>query len=114
MSPARTLGVALLALAGVTCASRAAAPPSQQTRHEIQMRSVAFAPKDLKVHLGDTVAWKNADIVRHNALRPNTFDSGELKPGESYSWTPADTGTYAYRCTIHQRMRGSITVVRKQ
>ncbi len=107
------LVIALLALGGVTCASREVQPPAAGTRHEVQMRAVAFAPRELTVHLGDTISWKNVDIVRHNALRPNTFDTGELKPGESHNWTPADTGTYAYRCTIHQRMRGRITVVSK-
>lgn len=105
------MAAALLALGSLTCGSTEAAPVPGVTRHEVQMRSNSFAPRDLAVTLGDTVTWRNTDIVRHNALRREVFDSGELKGGESYSWVPADTGTYAYRCTIHQRMRGRITVV---
>lgn len=81
-------------------------------RREIRMRGNSFAPRDVRVAVGDTVVWVNGDIVRHNAVRPNLFDSGELKAGERFAWIPEDTGTVQYRCTIHSRMRGTI-VVRK-
>jgi plastocyanin len=102
----------LLTVGALGCAQGEAAPTPGVTRHEIRMRSNSFAPRDLAVTLGDTVTWRNTDIVRHNALRRGDFDTGELRGGESYTWIPSDTGTYAYRCTIHQRMRGRITVVR--
>lgn len=79
-------------------------------RHEIEMRSVSFLPGELVVAVGDTVGWRNGDIVRHNAVRPGVFESGELKPGERFDWVPADTGTFTYRCTIHARMRGKVVV----
>jgi plastocyanin len=78
--------------------------------HEIVMRSVSFGPREVTVAVGDTVVWRNADIVRHNAVRRELFDTGELQPGEKYAWVPADTGTYRYQCTIHQRMRGRLNV----
>lgn len=102
----------LLATLAAACArSEAATPLPAATKHEVQMRAVTFAPRELTVGVGDTVTWRNVDIVRHNAVRPGAFDTRELKPGESYSWVPADTGAYAYRCTIHQRMRGRLRVV---
>ncbi len=79
-------------------------------RHEIEMRSVSFLPSELVVAVGDTVGWRNGDIVRHNAVRPGVFESEDLKPGERFAWVPADTGTFTYRCTIHARMRGKIVV----
>ncbi len=80
-------------------------------RREVQMRSVSFAPAELRLALGDTVVWKNIDVVRHNAVRPGLFDTGELRTGESHTWVPTDTGTITYRCTIHARMRGKLIVV---
>lgn len=80
--------------------------------HEVRMRSVSFGPQDLTVHLGDTVVWHNVDIVKHNAVRRELFDTGELQPGEKYAWVPSDTGSYRYQCTIHQRMRGRLKVAR--
>jgi plastocyanin len=85
----------LLTVGALGCAQGEAAPTPGVTRHEIRMRSNSFAPRDLAVTLGDTVTWRNTDIVRH-----------ELRGGESYTWIPSDTGTYAYRCTIqHLRRR---------
>lgn len=112
-SSGRRLAVALIAPLAAACAESeaASAVPPAATKHEVQMRAVAFAPRELTVGVGDTVTWRNVDIVRHNAVRPEVFDTKELKPGESYAWVPVDTGTISYRCTIHQRMRGRLRVV---
>lgn len=99
-----------LLIGTLTCSRSEAAPAVDATLHEIRMRSVSFSPRDLTVGLGDTVVWHNVDIVRHDAVGGSAFDSDELKPGEKYTWVPADTGRYRYRCTIHQRMRGQIVV----
>ena len=87
-------------------------PTEEQTprRREIRMRGNSFSPRDIRAAVGDTVIWINGDIVRHNAVRPELFDSGELRSGERFTWVPADTGTVRYQCTIHSRMRGVIRV----
>ena len=102
--------IVLLSFGLATCAGGEAQIVSAGSKHEIQMRAVSFVPGELVVQVGDTVTWRNADIVRHNALRPGQFDTGELRPGERYTWVPADTGSFTYKCTIHQRMRGSLKV----
>jgi plastocyanin len=109
----RSRAVALLAFA-LACGAGAAAVASPGTKHEIAMRGNSFTPRELTITVGDTVVWKNVDIVRHNAVRPDLFDSKELRGGESYSWVAADTGHYNYRCTIHQRMRGTLTVLPRE
>lgn len=108
----RTLavGAALLAL---VAACGAAVAASNTTRLEIAMRGNSYGPRRAEVTLGDTVVWINRDIVRHDAVKPGLFDSGELIGGERYVWIPADTGVVEYRCSIHQRMRGEIRVVPK-
>lgn len=100
----------------VGCGLGASARPWESSGPQervVQMRSVSFSPSELRVTLGDTVVWKNTDVVRHNAVRPGLFDTGELRAGESYSWVPSDTGTYSYRCTIHSRMRGKLVIARE-
>lgn len=107
------LGVVLLGSAalGVAATSSSAATSDPTTRRaEIAMRGNSFRPRRVTVSLGDTVVWVNRDIVRHDAVKPDLFDSGELRGGEQFSWVPADTGLVEYRCTIHQRMRGEIRV----
>jgi plastocyanin len=81
-------------------------------RREIRMRGNSFAPREVRVAVGDTVVWVNGDIVRHNAVRRDLFDSGELRSGERFAWVPVDTGTVRYQCTIHSRMRGTIQVTK--
>jgi plastocyanin len=106
-------GVALLASAalGVAATSSSAVTSDPTTRRaEIAMRGNSFRPRRVIVSLGDTVLWVNRDIVRHDAVKPGLFDSGELRGGESFAWVPSDTGVVEYRCTIHQRMRGEIRV----
>jgi len=108
----RTLAVASTALALVV-ACGAASAASNTSRLEIAMRGNSYGPRRAEVTVGDTVVWINRDIVRHDAVRPGLFDSGELQGGERYQWVPADTGVVEYRCSIHQRMRGEIRVLPK-
>lgn len=107
----RLVALGACALGVLSCARADAAVTADPRTHDVTMRSVSFAPKELVVAVGDTVQWVNADIVRHNAVRPGLFDTGELRPGSKYSWVPTDTGEVLYRCTIHQRMRAKVTVV---
>jgi plastocyanin len=103
-----SIAVAVAALAVACGAAAAVATPG---RAEIGMRGNSFGPRRVEVSLGDTVVWVNRDIVRHDAVKPGLFDSGELRGGERFEWVPSDTGVVDYRCTIHQRMRGQIRVV---
>jgi plastocyanin len=107
-----TLGGALVLLAVTAIAATAAEKAAERSsrRSEITMRGNSFRPRRATVTLGDTVVWVNRDIVRHDAVKPGLFDSGELRGGESFAWVPSDTGVVEYRCTIHQRMRGEIRV----
>ena len=112
MSVRRVGGIAVVCVAALGAAVSAARGSLRATpvRHEVQMRAISFTPAELVVAIGDTVEWRNADIVRHNAVRVDLFETGDLKPGEHGSWVPVDTGTFTYRCTIHARMRGKIVV----
>jgi plastocyanin len=112
VSVVRVGAFAAICLAALGAAVSAARGSLRATpvRHEVQMRAISFTPAELVVAIGDTVEWRNADIVRHNAVRVDLFETGDLKPGERGSWVPSDTGTFTYRCTIHARMRGKIVV----
>ncbi len=69
------------------------------------------------ITLGETVSWVNTGSQVHTAsarTAPNggaEFDSGELRPGESYSFTPDRIGVWRYRCDEHSgEPEGMITV----
>ena len=63
---------------------------------------------------GTTVKWTNSavDKLDHTVnANDNSFSSGTLKPGESYSTTFTKPGTYMYFCSLHpEQMRARIEV----
>jgi len=75
----------------------------------VQMQGSAFRPDTVAVALGGTVTWTNDDGVTHT-VTGDGFDSGNLAPGDTFSQTFDEAGTYEYECTIHAGMRGTVTV----
>ena len=64
---------------------------------------------------GDEITWVNNSgspvVVRErDAVGGSDFDSGLLQPGESYTYTFAQFGSYGYECSEDGALRGSITV----
>jgi plastocyanin len=74
---------------------------------------LAFAPQTVTVSVGQVLQWKNTGQVMHTV----TFDGAQscltdaqLNGGSTWDVTFSQAGTYAYRCTIHPQMTGTITV----
>ena len=77
----------------------------------IEIKNFSFTPKELTVPAGSTVTWTNLDSVAHTATADDgTFNSGNLNPGQSFSFIFAKPGTYVYNCTYHPTMQGTIIV----
>ncbi|HEX7290611.1 MAG TPA: plastocyanin/azurin family copper-binding protein, partial [Conexibacter sp.] len=56
--------------------------------------------------------WTNADAASHTATADDgSFDTGTLAQGRSGSHAFTSAGTFAYHCTIHPSMHGTVTVV---
>ncbi len=68
-----------------------------------------FSPKTLTVNPGTTVIWKNQTPVLHNVIS-NQFGGGSVSPGGSISIKFSTAGTFAYHCSIHPFMTGTIIV----
>ena len=57
------------------------------------------------------MTWRNGDASNHTVTSEgDTFDSGYLAPGGSFSYTFAKQGHYAYECLIHKFMKGTVDV----
>jgi len=91
----------------------ALAPNTRAADASVEIADMAFAPGDVTVNVGDTVTWTNADpgMVHTVTSTSGAFDSGDMDEGESYSVTFTAPGTYAYLCTPHPFMTGTVTVV---
>lgn len=70
-----------------------------------------FAPASVTIDAGDTVTWTNDGPTPHSATADDgSFDTGIFDAGQSRSETFEQAGSFAYFCTPHPNMRGTITV----
>ena len=77
----------------------------------VKIDNFAFAPATLTVTAGTTVTWKNEDDSPHRIGDKNgTFKSAVLDTDDTFSHTFTVPGEYAYICTIHPYMAGTIIV----
>ena len=105
---ARALLTACAALFILVGASAAAYKPRT---HTVALRGMKNVPATLTVNAGDTVVWKNEDVVPHTATdRGKSFDSGSIEPGGSWSYVADRKGTYSYYCAYHPNTRGKLVV----
>jgi plastocyanin len=75
------------------------------------MRRLEFAPKSIEVTAGTTVVWTNQDQLVHTITADDgSWDSGEIRPGTTWSRTFDKPGSYAFHCTPHPFMTGVVVV----
>lgn len=92
---------------GVACGSAETKPKT----HTVAIRGFQYAPPTLTVRVGDTVVWKNADVVPHTATaKGKGLDTGAIAANGSGQYVAKKKGTYAYDCTFHPTMRGTLVV----
>ncbi len=116
------LALALVLLAGCTQYSQ---PPAsngtgsgnnsttvQAGTQTVSMSGFAFKPAALTIAAGTTVRWTNHDPSPHTITSDDgtSFSSGTLSQGAAFEHTFGVPGTYAYHCSIHPGMQGTIIV----
>jgi len=75
----------------------------------VSMADLAFVPADITVAVGGTVTFTNDDSVAHE-VAGDSWSSGSMAPGASYSQTFAAAGSFPIVCTIHPSMTANVTV----
>lgn len=110
--------------AGATATSEATSTPVAPATPElsgktltgavaVEIKDFAFNPAEIRIRTGTVVTWTNSDVVAHTATATDprgAFDSGNLNPGQSFSFTFDTARTYEYFCTYHPFMKGTIVV----
>jgi plastocyanin len=100
-----------IALGAAGCGARPAT--QHHALHSVTAHQVAFQPSVVNAAPGDTIEWRNRDLVPHTvSARKSEWDSGNLPPDSSWRFVPTATGTFAYFCRYHTTMAGTLTVVR--
>lgn len=96
------------------------APGASAASHTIASAGYLYAPPDLTIAQGDSVAYVNADPVPHNVTSLGSdpkgrllFASSNANAGETVPVRGVEAlkpGSYPYFCTLHEQMRGTIRV----
>jgi plastocyanin len=82
----------------------------------VKLVNITFTPAQLTVKVGTTVVWTSEDNVPHTVTADDgSFDSGNLKKGDSFKFTFTKAGEFPYYCAYHGTaggggMSGTITV----
>jgi plastocyanin len=86
---------------------------------DVVIDTSTFAPSPLRVSVGENVTWVNHDDAVHTVTsNPRGKGTGgvrsrfdhRLTRDETFSFYFERAGTFAYHCTIHPAMRGTISV----
>ena len=107
------LTAALAAAAAAVALAAAAAPgDAAAATRTVTLQGIAFHPGRVTIHPGDRVLWRWRDGgIRHNVTSRRFKSSGTRSSG-SYGVTFRRAGTFAYRCTLHPGMSGTVVVRR--
>jgi plastocyanin len=104
--------MALMAFAiGAALACVVAPLAAQTTGVAVAIDNFVFGPKRITVKAGTTVTWTNRDDIPHTVAAKNReFKSKVMDTDESFSFTFSTPGEYAYFCSLHPHMTGTIVV----
>ncbi|MET3919127.1 cupredoxin domain-containing protein [Arthrobacter sp. UYEF20] len=88
----------------------APSPSAAQSPATIHIKSFDYTGPDT-VPAGATVTVMNMDSEAHTVTAEDGSFDAVVKGGESVTFTaPVKPGTYAYHCTYHSNMQGTLTV----
>jgi plastocyanin len=80
----------------------------------VRIGNFTFDPPQLIVRAGTTVTWRNDDDIPHTiAAADRKFKSKTLDTDDGFSFTFTEAGSYAYFCSLHPHMTGTIVVQAK-
>ena len=78
----------------------------------VDIKSSTFVPDIVEISKGTTVIWTNDDGVKHTITSiSGAFDSGNINPGQTYSYTFNQAGPFEYRCANHPSMTHGKVIV---
>ena len=109
VSLAAPVMIAVLLLAGSTRVT--ASDQSSLANADVKIDNFSFGPQTVTVHVGATVTWTNRDDIPHTVVSTDgVFKSKVRDTDETFSYTFTKAGTYAYFCSVHPKMTGSVVV----
>ena len=111
-------GTSTVGTTTTTTTTTSAAAPSGSTvviepGSATQTAADYYSPSTITVEIGvnNTVTWVNDDNAAHTVTATDgSFNSGNMNPGQSWTYTFTAAGTYEYYCSYHPWMKGTVIV----
>jgi plastocyanin len=103
-----TLATALVLIA-VASIAVPLLPRTSAATQSVNINNSAFTPSSITIAPGDSVTWTNSDSLTHT-VTGSGWGSGTLANGATYTHQFNTTGTFAYHCSIHSFMTGTVIV----
>lgn len=110
------VGLALLTAGGlVSCQTTATPTLPALSQPGISVGISDDSCPNVIVHVGQQISWTNQGRQEHIVRAKSTqggraFDSGTLKPGESFVVTLTHSDVYEYECSADGSLTGMITL----
>jgi plastocyanin len=88
-----------------------ASPRATDRIVDVAITGMLFVPAAVTIEKGDWIRWTNNDRSPHTATgKGRVFDTGTIVGGKNGQVQFNEEGTFAYHCTYHTRMAGTIVV----
>jgi plastocyanin len=92
-----------------------AAFPAFAADMSVTQENQTFSSAAMSLHVGDNLTFNNQDDVTHNitvkgGADDDVDDLGLQKPGKAVKYTFASKGFYRVICSIHPKMKMTVTV----
>lgn len=82
-----------------------ASAPLIAATHVVVIDRMAFQPLPAaQIDVGDTIEWRNDDVVPHTATSEAAGIDVQIDPGKTASTAVTQTGTFAFFCRYHPTM----------
>ena len=92
-----------------TSARPTTARPTAPSSARVSMGENFFSPRTVTVARGGTVTTSNDGRIDHDWVGP-FWDSDNMEPGDTFTVTFPNAGSFDYVCTYHGGMTGTVTV----
>ena len=97
------------------CTSKGAATATTASAVKVvadSQKQGAYQPDPVTVQAGQSITWTWEDQGNQHSVSADdgSFESCLQGAGSTFTATFTKAGTYAYHCSIHSQMKGTVTV----
>lgn len=80
-------------------------------RHDVSIEQFRYRPAVIHAGVGDTIVWRNHDIVPHTAqTKDGGLNTGHIAAKAQRVTVMHNKGEYEFTCLYHSNMKGKLVV----